>query len=106
MNGILIESNVYYLPTLVEPDPVELAAQPEWPSFAVRVRNAWWRLRLAVAEVRGILRRPRRRAFGDDVVLLDEATDPAPRQRLRPAGPARIIDFDAARLRLRPAARA
>jgi hypothetical protein len=106
MNGILIESNVYYLPAPVEPDPVEVATEPEWPSFSVRVRNAWWRLRLAVAEVRGILRRPRRRSFGDDVVLLDEAIDPTPRPRPRPAGPARVIDFDAARLRLRPAARA
>ena len=101
MNGILIESNVYYLPALAATEPEGLAPEPEWPSFSVRVRNAWWRLRLAFAEVRGILRQPRRH-FEDDMILMDDAFDTAPRPRPRPAGPARILDFEAARLRLRP----
>lgn len=88
--------NVYYLPTRTPAAPEPIA--PEWPSFPVRLRNAWWRVRLAVVEVRGLLRgRPH-----DDLggfayePLFDEEPIPTP----RPARPARVIDFEAARVRL------
>jgi hypothetical protein len=88
--------SVYYLPTRTpdEPDPLDA----EWPSFGVRLRNAWWRVRLAVVEVRGLLRgRPRYDVGGVAYEpLFDEEPLPAP----RPARPAQIIDFEAARRRL------
>ena len=90
--------SVYYLPTrtLTDPDPVT----SEWPSFPVRLRNAWWRLRLAIVEMRGILRsHPRYTMPANPYDLFSEAP-PAPP---RPVGPARVIDFDQARQRLRPA---
>jgi hypothetical protein len=104
MNDMVIESNVYYLPAPAVIEAEELVRDLEWPSLAVRLRNAWWRVRLAFAEVCGILGRPPR-SLSDDVILLDDAFDAAPRPRRRPVGPAAILDFEAARLRLRPAVR-
>lgn len=86
--------NVYYLPTRTQNEPVSTIS--EWPSLAVRLRNAWWRLRLAVIEMRGILRsQPRFTAYD----FFSAAPLPP-----RPSGPARIIDFEQARQRLRPVA--
>ncbi|MGH7390433.1 MAG: hypothetical protein ACREM3_13390 [Candidatus Rokuibacteriota bacterium] len=95
MNGMLVDSNVYYLP--VAP-AAETIVEPEWPGVGARMRNAWWRLRLALAEVRGILRRPRRLRPHDYAAYADlEVVRVSRRSR-----PARIIDFDSARRRLRP----
>lgn len=97
MNNILVDSNVYYLPLRsAEPTVIE----PEWPTLASRLRNAWWRLRLAFAEVRGILGARRRRLAGEDYAALFADETPAPSRRPRPA---RVIDFESARRRLRPA---
>jgi hypothetical protein len=103
MNDRMTDSNVYYLPA---PAPVEARA-PEPVRLLRRLRNAWWRLRLAFAEIRTILRQPQQRLTLDDyVALLDlEEEDRARTRRRRPARPARVIDFEAARLRLRPATR-
>lgn len=103
MNDGMTDSNVYYLPA---PAAAEARA-PEPVRFLRRVRNAWWRLRLAFAEIRTILRQPQQRLTLDDyVALLDlEEDERARRRRSRPGRPARVIDFEAARLRLRPAAR-
>ena len=88
--------NVYYLPTRTPDEPELLDA--EWPSFGVRLRNAWWRVRLAVVEVRGLLRgRPRYDLGG---VAYEPLLDEEPLPALRPARPAKIIDFEAARRRL------
>ena len=84
--------NVYYLPSRssLVPPPLE----PSWPSFSTRLRNAWWRVRLALVEVRALLRgRPR---YTEDAF---EFPAPAPTV----SHPAQVIDFDAARRRLRPA---
>jgi hypothetical protein len=90
--------SVYYLPTRSQTEPMSMNS--EWPSLAVRLRNAWWRLRLAVIEMRGILRsQPRYAASAASYEFFSAAT-PAP----RPCGPARIIDFEQARQRLRPVA--
>jgi hypothetical protein len=86
--------SVHYLPSrsLVAPPPIE----GDWPSFPVRFRNAWWRVRLALVEVRALLRsRP------DDAE--EEWETPVPTTPA-PARPARVLDFEAARRRLRPAA--
>lgn len=80
--------NVYYLParalSAVEP--------PEWPDLPTRVRHAWWRFRLALAEVRALLRSRPRPA---DSRFWEDASPGAAR-------PAQVIDFQAARRRLRP----
>jgi hypothetical protein len=89
--------SVYYLPTRTPEIPEPLA--PEWPSLPIRLRNAWWRVRLAVVEVRGLLRGQPRCDMGGvayEPLFDDEEPLPAP----RPARPARIIDFEAARRRL------
>lgn len=104
MNGILIDSNVYYLPRPLSPEPA--STEPEWPSVWSRLQTAWWRLQLAVAEVRGILRRPRYRLTpGDYEVLFEDAADLVVPPRPRRAHPARVIDFESARQRLRPVPR-
>jgi hypothetical protein len=89
--------NVYYLPTRTPVEPESIA--PEWPSLPERLRNAWWRVRLAVVEIRGLLRgRPRYDLGGLAYEsLFDEEPVPA-RRPSRP--PARVIDFEAARVRL------
>lgn len=99
MSRILVDSNVYYLPQPVPAEP-ELI-EPEWPSFWCRLRNAWWRLRLALAEVRAVLRHPRHRFAREYGALFEESDVIVPR-RPAPTRPARIIDFDLARRRLRP----
>jgi hypothetical protein len=103
MNDGMTDSNVYYLPA---PTPAEVRA-PEPMRLLRRMRNAWWRLRLAFAEIRTILRQPQQRLTLDDyAALLDlEEDERARRRRGRPGRPARVIDFEAARLRLRPASR-
>jgi hypothetical protein len=80
--------NVYYLPAR----PVAAAEPAEWPDLPTRIRHAWWRLRLALAEVRALLRS--RPGPGGPPAWEDAAVNPAP--------PARVIDFQAARHRLRP----
>lgn len=89
--------NVYYLParTSVAPEPIASA----WPSLPVRLRNVWWRLRLAMVEVRGLLRsRPQYELGVAYEPLFEDEPMPVP----RPARPARLIDFEEARRRLRP----
>lgn len=104
MNRILVEANVYYLPLSLEADSPEL--EPEWPSFTSRLRNAWWRLRLALAEMRGILgARPRRCLPGEDYEVLFDESDVVVEEVPRRSTPARVIDFESARQRLRPASR-
>lgn len=103
MNDRMADSNVYYLPTLA---PAEVPA-PEPVRMVRRLRNAWWRLRLAFVEIRTILRQPQQRLTLDDYVALLELEDEerSRRRRPRPGRPARVIDFEAARLRLRPSTR-
>jgi hypothetical protein len=82
-------SNVYYLPArafVAEPDP--------WPDLPTRLQHAWWRFRLALAEVRALLR-SRPRPAGPLPAGEDAPT--------RPVRPAEVIDFQDARRRLRPA---
>ncbi len=96
MNGMLVDSNVYYLPVA---STAEVLPVQEWPTFRTRMRNAWWRLRLALAEVRGILRRPRRLAPEDYASFAGGVDIVRVPRRSRPA---RVIDFESARRRLRP----
>jgi hypothetical protein len=104
MSHILVDSNVYYLPLPPETEPEIL--EPEWPSFTSRLRNAWWRLRLALAEVRGILGARRRRIRHEQYAALFGEAEAAAPSRPRRSSPARVIDFESARVRLRQAVEA
>jgi hypothetical protein len=95
-------SNVYYLPSLADDSEVRPAERK--PRFTKRLRHAWWRLRLAFSEVAAILWRPRRRFATDDYAAPPETHVPPIGRPGRPAGPARVIDFASARLRLRSTA--
>ena len=99
------KAKVYYLPAA---EPVE-AAPPvsRWTVLHRRVLRGWWRTRLSLADIRVGLWRPRRRPRGDDyTALLRSVVEDSPaelieRRRPKPSRPATILDFDAARLRLR-----
>jgi hypothetical protein len=98
MNTPSMETNVYYLPA-----PAGAAfSEPrvERASLWRRCRSAWWRLRVAAAEVRAIMRPRLRSPSLDYVGLLEAVGEPVRPQRRRPAP---VIDFASARLRLRPA---
>jgi hypothetical protein len=105
MNVRTIGSNVYYLPLPAPPatDLVGSAATPRSSTPWRRWRQAWWRLRVAVAEIRAILR-PRRRYCSslELATLLEGELDAVPRRPAR-RRPARVIDFERARLRRQPA---
>jgi len=102
MSQILSTSNVYYLPLPPADEPV---VEPRRPlgAFRARLGAAWWRLRLTVAELRAAFRRAGRRARSADRPFLAGDVEVRERPRLALPAPARVIDFSAARLRLRPA---
>ncbi|MGH7325555.1 MAG: hypothetical protein ACREJ9_13060 [Candidatus Rokuibacteriota bacterium] len=90
--------NVYYLPTRIPSGPEPIVS--EWPSFPTRLRNAWWRVRLAMVEVRGILR-SRPRYMGGVLAYEPLAEDEPLVPTRRPSRPATVIELEAARRRLR-----
>jgi hypothetical protein len=99
MKGHSMDSNVYYLPLAADvvPEP-----KPQRGTLPRRLRHAWWRLRVAVAEIRAILRPRHRSAVDESLGWLDVprgTVEARSRQR-----PARVIDLETARVRLRPAA--
>lgn len=98
MSTPLERSNVYYLPT----EPVVAAPRAprsRWNRLGLRVARAWWRVRITAAEIRAALRRPRPLVLSEEAVaFLERVGDRRPRY----AVPARVIDFAAARARLRP----
>jgi hypothetical protein len=92
--------NVYYLPTRqpTANDTPELPLKvSRWSVLRARAHRAWWRLRLTVTEVGLVIRRGGARNPFEDQVWFTPAKAPEPRRRA--VGPARIIDFDAARRR-------
>ena len=95
--------NVYSLPTRRENDTPEIPlTASRWSVLQARTHRAWWRLRLTLAEVSAALRRGGRNPLEEHLWIADEM--PAPRRRS--AGPARVLDLDAARRRRAPAAAA
>jgi hypothetical protein len=107
MSATTIKAKVYYLPAA---EPVEAPlALSLWARLHCRLVYGWWRTRLSLADIRIGLWRPRRRRGGDDyAALLRSVVEDAPaeliqRQRPKRLRPATILDFEAARLRLRPA---
>jgi hypothetical protein len=101
LNTLSRASNVYYLtPTASEPSRApKLSRQLV---LRLRMLTFWWRLKLTAAETWDALRRFGRAPVADpDAAFLEQRADlilAAPPPVL---GPARIIDFDAARVRLR-----
>jgi hypothetical protein len=96
-----IASNVYYLPvqaasTLLPVDP------PPAPSWRTVVAHTIWRLRFAIAEIRHVFRTPVPVMPNQDYPFLIQGAEMTARRSARPTVPARVIDFSAARLRLRP----
>lgn len=92
-------SNVFYLPAV--PVPEALPAPPRW----ARLSRTWWRLRFAVAGIRLAFKPAPAPLFAEDetlAMLQAEMLERRPRQ----TRPAHVIDFDAARARLRPVAAA
>jgi len=104
MNGMTTKANVYYLPA-AEP-AVTPPAPSAWTLLRCRLVRSWWRARLSLAQLRLGLRRARRPAADDYATLLRSVVDDSPAQlierRPRLTRPAKVFDFEAARLRLRP----
>ena len=92
-------NNVYYLPAIT----IDATPAPTPPTgVQARARGVWWRMRLIAAGIRLALRPGPGPLFaGDDAPVLDGRAELI--ERVRSSRPARVIDFDAARARLRPA---
>jgi hypothetical protein len=103
MSRTAMTSNIYYLPPRnTSEDLVERPARrTTWRS---RLTRTWWRIRFMTAEICSILRRGGRHlSFDDGPVFLGSSAEIFERPRARRAEPARVLDFEAARVRLRPA---
>jgi hypothetical protein len=93
-------SNVYYL----APSAPEPARTPRLSTSLVlrlRMLSFWWRLKLTTVEMWDALRR-----FGGpqpptDTAVLEQRAEIILAATPRPQSPARVIDFDTARVRLR-----
>jgi hypothetical protein len=91
-------SNVYYL-TPPEPDAERRSRASQ--ERHRRLRAFWWRLRIAAADVGAAVRRFGRVPIEVDAAFLEQRADLVLAAPRRPAGPAPVIDFAAARTRLR-----
>ena len=105
MSPTTIKAKVYYLPApeIIEAPP----SMSAWTRLRRRMIHGWWQARLSLADIRLGFWRPRRRRGNDYAALLRSAVEDNPAMlidRRRPARsrPATILDFEAARLRLRP----
>jgi len=90
--------NVYYLPARPQNNDtpeIPLTAS-RWSVGTARAHRAWWRLRLTLTELMSVIRRGGRNPLEDHIWF---AADPEPAPRRRALGPARILDFEAARRR-------
>jgi hypothetical protein len=95
-------TNVYYLAppvTILEP-PAPMSRVRSARLLWLRLLTNWWRLRLTAREVASAIRRFGRAPI-DDVPFLEQGAELVVTPR-RSVGPARILDFTAARQRLRP----
>ncbi len=104
MNGTTSKANVYYLPAA---EPVDVSEPlPRWARLRHRLLHGWCRVRLSLADVR--IGRRNRHQHDDYTALLRNIVEESPaelidRRRPKPSRPATVLDFEAARLRLRPA---
>jgi hypothetical protein len=106
MSATTIKAKVYYLPVA---EPVEAPpSSSRWARLHRRLVHGCWRARLSLADIRIGLWPPQRRQRGDDyAALLRNVVEDGPaelieRRRPKRSRPGTILDFEAARLRLRP----
>jgi hypothetical protein len=99
------KAKVYYLPAAQRVEPSVPVSR--WTVLQRRLLRAWWRVRLSITDGPGVWRRSRWRTGEDYAALLQSVIAEGPaelieRRRPKTTRPAAILDFDAARLRLRP----
>jgi hypothetical protein len=106
MSAPTSKAKLYYLPTA---EPVATPPLPSrWTSLHRRLLRGWWRARLALAVRIGTW--PRRHRDDEEYAsflggaVADSPAEMIDRRRRRPRHPATVLDFQAARLRLRPQA--
>lgn len=98
MSTLMTSSNVYYLPIRHEAPEAATRRQAGRSTAWGRLTRAWWRARFAGVEIWSIARRCGRHLFAEETLSFERFDA----ERFRPKlGPARIIDFDSARRRLR-----
>ena len=99
--------NVYYLPTRLAtpetPDPLLIASR--WSIMRARAHRAFWRFRLTMIEVMAVIRRGGPGSTLQDHIWFADAEE-VPVAPRRTQGPARVLDFEAARRRRALAANA
>ena len=101
MSQVVRDANVYFLPAT--PAVPEKAVASPWHRLRTRVKQDVWRLRFAIAGFRLAMRRPRPPLFAGDDALAAYGFQRGELIERRPRlSPARVIDFHAARERLRP----
>jgi len=93
-------SNVYYLAPS-EPEPTRRPRLSASLVLRLRLLAFWWRLKLTAAETWDVLRRFGRPDLHEDAAVLEQRADMILSAQPRSLGPARIIDLDTARVRLR-----
>lgn len=101
MSQVGRDANVYFLPA-PGAAPAAAPAAPTWRRLRARIREELWRVRFAIAGFRLAMRRPRRPVFDADEPVLFGARRAQFIDRRPRLAPARVIDFDSARARLRP----
>jgi hypothetical protein len=97
-------TNVYYLAppaTIFEP-PARPSPTQALRLWRLRLLTGWWRVQLTAREIRSALRRFGRPAVDIDTAFLEHRADLILASSRPSPGPARILDFAAARQRLRP----
>jgi len=101
MSPLTRASNVYYL-TPSTPEPARAPKLSRRLVFRLRMLTFWWRLKLTAVETLDALRRFGRAPVTEaDTAFLEQRADMILAAAPRALGPARVIDFDAARVRLR-----
>ena len=93
-------SNVYYLTPSTEPTRAPRLSRRL--VFRLRMLTFWWRLKLTAVETWDVFRRFGRAPLTEpDTAFLEQRADMILASPPRALGPARVIDFNAARVRLR-----
>jgi hypothetical protein len=100
MSSMARPSNIYYLAPSA-PAPARTPRLSRSLVLRLRVLSLWWRTRLTAAELWQVLCRFGRPPVRAEDAVLDQRAELILAAVPRPLGPARIIDFEAARVRLR-----
>ena len=93
-------SNIYYLAPSA-PVPARAPKLSRGLVLRLRMLSLYWRCKLTAAEMWDALRRFGRPDAPADTTFLEQRAEMILAAPPRPLGPARVIDLDAARMRLR-----